>query len=361
MDLLAPEILRIATIALVVITVLCFVVFLVIVVVRLVAAAAGRRRARFRRAAEPLVTRFLAGRASLDDTAAVLRRDPEEAMHLLMELAEHIGPGNRRKLHPLFSAVTTPSKLLSALKSVDWVTRMRAAEQLGHVGGDEAVRALATALGDHFLEVRLAAARSLVTLGSVEMVGRVLAAFDVPSEMSERRTAEILAGLGPSAIEPLLEVVKRPGEVSQSVLNVASRVLGALRASTAVPSLTGLLSHEAFTVRLNAVRALGAVGDRAALPAIAALAGDTSWEVRNAVVHAVGKLHAADHVELLTQALSDPSWWVRFSAAQALFSLGKPGIAALRAVVARPSDRYARDMCIQILEEHGLSLGEGAP
>jgi HEAT repeat protein len=70
-------------------------------------------------------------------------------------------------------------------------------------------------------------------------------------------------------------------------------------------------------------------------------------------MQALGRLHSDRHLDLLVRALHDSSWWVRFSAAQALWQLGDVGRAALTSAMTGDTDRYARDMSRQILEEHG--------
>jgi len=75
------------------------------------------------------------------------------------------------------------------------------------------------------------------------------------------------------------------------------------------------------------------------------------WFVRLAAVKALGRVGSeADHATLKDM-LSDPSWWVRYRAAQALARL--PGVdrAALVALQAASSDRYAADMLGQVLAE----------
>ena len=114
-----------------------------------------------------------------------------------------------------------------------------------------------------------------------------------------------------------------------------------------------LLGHPEFRVRLNAVRSLGQIGDHTDTGPIAQLAKDPAWEVRNVVMQALGKLHATRHIGLIEEAMRDSSWWVRFSAAQALWALGGPGREALNTTMTASTDRFARDMSRQVLEEHG--------
>lgn len=360
MDILGPEILRIATNLSVLLTVLSAALLLVIIAIRLDTDRRSRHRAHFRRRVQPEVAGVVAGRLHADHAIRPLQKDPEEALALLMEVSGQLEPKDRAKLQPLFAALPVKGNLHEDLKSRNWEKRLPAAERLGYLGNHDTSDDLVAALKDEVLVVRFAAARSLVALHSAAAVEPILLAFDVPGELNERRTAEIIAEMGDAAVPPLLAVLQSNGDkYSDSVINVASRVLGMLRAGAATTPLAALLSHQDYRVRLNAVRSLGTIGDRSVLPAVAKLAGDPSWEVRNVVMQAIGKLQGEGEVQRLVAALADQAWWVRFSAAQALFSLGQPGIEALQQAARAAADRYAREMSMQVLEEHG-ALPKGA-
>jgi len=353
MDILGPEVLRIATNLSVLLTVLSAVLLGTIIFIRLKTESRARHTARYRHRVEPLVAGFVTGRGETGQVVPELLRDPEKALALLMDVSSHLEPDDRAKLHPLFAALPLRADLRSELKNKKWERRLPAAERLGYLGDHGTVDELIAALRDEVLVVRFAAARSLVALRSAEAIEPILLAFDVPGELNERRTAEILAAMGETAFAPLISVLRGDGDkYSDSVINVASRVLGMLRAPSAVEPLTALLGHRDFRVRLNAARSLGSIGDRAALPAVAALADDPAWEVRNAVMQSIGRLRGNEESQRLVKALGDEAWWVRFSAAQALFSLGQSGIEALKKAARENTDRYAREMSLQVLGEH---------
>lgn len=354
MDILGPDILRIATNLSVLLTVLSGVLLAIVVATRLNAARRAKHRARFRRRAEPALAAVVSGRSATAEVIPVIGRDPDEALDLLMEVSARLEPKERPKLQPLFASLPVKSELHEALKSRNWERRLHAAERLGYLGNHDTVDDLIAALKDEALVIRFAAARSLVALRSAGAIEPILLAFDVPGELNERRTAEILAAMDDAAIAPLITILQNPGgKYSDSVLNVASRVLGMLRAGAATGPLTPLLRHEDYRVRLNAARSLGSIGDRTALTAVAQLSDDSSWEVRNVVMQSIGKLRGDGELHRLNAALADPAWWVRFSAAQALFSLGAPGVDALRKSARGAADRYAREISSQVLEEHG--------
>jgi HEAT repeat protein len=193
-------------------------------------------------------------------------------------------------------------------------------------------------------------------MGQARTIPQIVLAFDLPGEMNQRRVAEVLHGFGPAGTEPLLSILRNEdGTFSDNAMGVAARVLGMLRAPEAVESLLPMLGHEDFRVRLNAVRSLGQIADHTTADAVAKLTEDPAWEVRNAAAQALGRLKAERHLGKLTAALRDSSWWVRFSAAQALFTMGAPGREALTAAMTGSTDRFARDISRQILEEHGAN------
>jgi HEAT repeat protein len=354
MEILSPSILQGAWNVALVLTGLSALVLAVIVAVRWQAQIAARRAADFREQAEPLVMAYLAGREKREVVAAALQRDPDAALLLLMEISERISPSGREPLRALFSTLPLLTKEISALQSRDWQRRLQAVSRLAFLGDGDSTSALLDALGDPVLSVRLAAARALGQLGEARAVTSIVLAFDLPGEMNQRRVAEALLTFGAAAVPSLLEVLEDPqGAYSDNAINLAARVLGLLRALEAVQPLAKLLDHAEFRVRLNAVRSLGLIGEHSSADDVARLADDSAWEVRNVVMQALGRLHSDRHLDLLVRALHDSSWWVRFSAAQALWQLGDVGRAALTSAMTGDTDRYARDMSRQILEEHG--------
>ena len=354
MDILSPDLLRIAWNISLIFGAMSAVVLILTIVVRLQAQTATERATAFRHKVEPLVTAYLAKRESAPAVAAALQRDPSQALSLLMEVSDRLAAADRKALHNLFACLPLRKKEAAALHSRQWDKRLKAAERLGYLGDGVSGPALVDALQDPVLAVRLAAARSLGNLGEARAIVPILVAFDLPGEMNQRRLAEALYAFGPAAVEPLLGVLANVhGTYSDNAIGVAERVLGMLRAPEAVKPLTNLLTHPEFRVRLNAVRSLGQIGDHTDTAPIARLAKDPAWEVRNVVMQSLGKLHGTRHINLMEEGMRDTSWWVRFSAAQALWELGGPGRETLHRAVDGSPDRFARDMSRQILQEHG--------
>lgn len=308
----------------------------------------------FEQSADALLLGYLAGETPLDDALVRLRTNPKGAARLLARHWNELGSENRDRLHPIYASFPFLKEELSAIESSDWAVRLRAAERLACTGDQSAVPALLKALDDEVLSVRFAAARSLCILGRSDVVGRILTALELPGEMSQRRVAEVICELGTGAAETILSLLRSAG-LSEPQLTVAVRTAGMLKMARAVPELLPLLGHDSAEVRLNVVRALASINDRTAAEPISKLAGDPSWEVRNAVMQALGRLAASDRIHHLLEGLSDPNWWVRFSSAEGLHALGEVGIRELRTAAESHPEAFARDISLQVMQQHGIS------
>jgi len=127
------------------------------------------------------------------------------------------------------------------------------------------------------------------------------------------------AYLRPALVEQLVETILR----ERSEAAVIAAALKATPAVNGVPGLSRLVRHNTWYVRMQAARVLA----------------------RCAREHDVPDLE---------RLLADREWWVRYRAAQAIVGLPFLGPNALRAIVARQTDRYAIDMMRQAMAEAGL-------
>ena len=312
-----------------------------------------RRREGFQGLARPLLGRFIGGGASLEEILTLLGKHRGMAAEFLVRECSRRDATDRHLLRPLIEALGCTGDAESDLSSGNQNTRLRAAETLGYLGTEHSAAILRIALGDKVLGVRFAAAEALARLGSREDVGEILKAIDVKGEVSQRRAAELILLMGPGASGPVLAILKDP-TTTPNTIAIAIRVAGSLHLSETAPVLISLLSHGEMNIRLNAVRTLASIGETSSVEAIVPLALDDDWEVRSAVMQALGKLKATGHLPVLLRGLSDGQWWVRFNAARALHDLGEAGISALREASEHLTDRFGRDISLQILEEHGI-------
>lgn len=336
-----------------VLTFLSILLLAITIVIRILTDRRLLREADFRRRAKPLLLSFLAGKVTAEVTRAVFEKNPHAATQVLLEEADTLGETGRSRLLTLLAGLPVGQGMIDRLKGRSWEKRLRAAEYLGYLGDDSSLPPLMNALRDDVLAVRFAVATSLARLGCRDAVEPILQALDAPGEVSQRHVAEVIQILGAAASDPLIAILERP-TANENSLGIAARVAGGLRLHRSVAPLRHLLGHATANVRLNAVRSLASIGEHSVSAEIAGLAEDPSWEVRSSVMQALGRLQARDRIPLLLHGLSDQEWWVRFNAAEALRSLGEPGISALRDASEHHADTYGRDMSRQILQQHEI-------
>jgi HEAT repeat protein len=319
-------------------------------------AAAARKRERMTAA----IASHLSGVLPLADLARSLGDDREAALDALVRVSGGMPRGERATLLPAYRMFKFADQEIDALQNPHWPRRLAAAGRLGLMGDPDAVLALIETLEDDYLDVRLASARALAQLEAPDAVGPILRALALPGELPSRLAADALLDMGEAAIAPLVEFLRgRHAESDLACVTVAVRVLGERKATAAIPCLIELLEHPDAELRLNAVRALGQIGDLHALEPLCRVATDPVWGVRSNAAQALGRLGDVRALSTLSGRLIDRAWWVRYNAAQALFRLGAAGRERLLDTVAGTDDRYARDISLQILQQHKRS-GEHA-
>ncbi|WP_228282015.1 HEAT repeat domain-containing protein [Rubrobacter marinus] len=201
--------------------------------------------------------------------------------------------------------------------------RARAAENLGHFGGEEAVALLGRLLDDRDETVRAVAARALARIGTGETARLLARTLEDPSELTRLRVAENLQRVGPAAEEPLAQVLSRQNGAG-AVL--AAQVLGNLGADVARAELARAARGAASTdLRAQATLALGKISNPGDLPTLLGAAEDPAWPVRAQAANALGMVGDPEAVPVLRGLVSDGEWWVRLNAARALAGLGTPG------------------------------------
>lgn len=323
-----------------------------VVLARIVADWRHGHRGRLRGRMTEQLAAFLTGDISEAAASAELGVDRTAALDALVRVAS-AQAGARVRLAPLFRELGFVEQETSSLRHRNWARRLRAASNLGVMGERGVAPALVHALGDEMLDVRLAAARSLGQLPAPEAVESVLRALALPGELPLKLAADVVLEFGDAMVEPLLAFLRRPrASTDAPALAVVATVLGISRTTAAVPLLLETLADPEPELRVNAARALGLIGAPQALAALCALARDPVWQVRSAAAQALGRIGDTQAIPTLEGRLIDVAWWVRFNAAEALFQLGYAGRERLLETLALHRDRFARDVSLQVLEEH---------
>lgn len=296
----------------------------------------------------------LAGTTDLQTAIRELEGDREIALSVLIDKASRLSRDARSQLRIFFGHFQFVQQEITALHMRRWPMRLRAATRLGYMSHEIAIPELMKSLDDEMLDVRLAAAHALALLGAVQAARPILRSLALPGTWPLQRSTEILYEMGPAVIEPLLAFLGESGpQASDPSVAVAVRVLGMLRVAKAVPQVVGLSRSPDAELRLCCAKALGQMGDAQAVDALSALLKDAVWEVRSAAAQALGRLGNPVAIPALGNALPDPAWWVRFNAAEGLYQLGAEGQVILKSTMVSHTDGFARDICRQILEEHG--------
>lgn len=258
----------------------------------------------------------------------------------------------REKLIGLAQELGLTKRDLLRLGSRRRWSRARAAENLGYVGGREAVFPLTRLLSDEDETVRAVAARALSRIGTPEAARALAGVLDSPSELTGLRAAENLERIGPLAtphLTALLGTDKRRAQL------LAARILGNLRAHEARNALRQSISrHQPTDLKAQAALALGKIGDPEDVPALLEATGDEEWPVRTQAANALGMIGETSAIPTLEAMAADREWWVRVNASRALAGMGPEGERALLKLLAT-EDRFARDRAAAALENQGIT------
>ncbi len=228
--------------------------------------------------------------------------------------------------------------------------RVEGAEKLGRMMSRQPLPDLVRLMQDPIPEVRIRAAKALGSIGGLEAVASLLGALRDTNRWSALRIADILAGLGQAAVQPLLQEFPRLPPLARVP---AIDILGRLRSPEAVPLLVSLLSDADENARARAAHSLGVVGDPRAAPELVRALEDPAWPVRAMAAKALGMLAGTAGIRALEAALADREWWVRSNAADALRQKGEPGHRALVRLLDGP-DAYAAQKAAWMLQEAGV-------
>jgi HEAT repeat protein len=212
------------------------------------------------------------------------------------------------------------TKLLGDIRTEDRRLRKRAAEELGRLGDERAVKPLIELLNDTDQYVAAAAAIALGDIKDPQAGSYLLEKLN--SRSAELRGAAALA-LGRLANRNIAShLIMLLSDSEAYPRTAAATALGRLGEETALPNLIILLDRDAeVSVRTAAAEALGHIGDRQATAALVRALRAPSNYVRTAVAAALGELGGEAVAPPLIEALKDPDRLVRAAVADALGSV----------------------------------------
>jgi HEAT repeat protein len=268
----------------------------------------------------------------------------------LLEQIRFVKGRTQERISQAFEELGFVSEERHKLGDRRWARRVEGAEKLGRMMSRQPLPDLVRLMQDPVPEVRIRAAKALGAIGGLEAVESLLGALRDTNRWSALRIADILAGLGQAAVQPLLQEFPRlPAQARVAAIDI----LGRLRSPEAVPLMTQLLLDADENARARAAHSLGVIGDPRAAPALIRALEDPAWPVRAMAAKAIGMLAGTEGIGALEQTLADREWWVRSNAADALRMKGELGHRALARLL-DGTDAYAAQKAASMLQEAGV-------
>ncbi len=314
--------------------------------------ARGRRTKSSTRKLESALDSSLATGEVHPDLLHLNDRETDLLAILMVEYLSVLSGAEKERLVGLAEEAGLVRSYFARLGSRNRWRKARAAENLGYLGGREAVAPLAALLANPDETVRAVAARALARIGTEVAAEALASTLNDPSELTRLRMAENLERIGVLSVGPLIKTLEG-GDQDARVL--AARILGYLRAAEARPALcASMLGGPLTDLRAQATLSLGKIGNPADMPALQKAAGDEEWPVRAQAANALEMIGDVSTIPVLQMLTVDQEWWVRLNASRALANMGPEGERALARVL-ESADRYARERAVATLEERGVT------
>lgn len=199
---------------------------------------------------------------------------------------------------PFREAIAAPESLFAVLMAT-----------LRQAFGPDAV---ANALADKDDDVRMAAARDLVSIRDARAAPALIAFLRGNDHFRRQHAAEALGELrDPAAVPPLIEALRGP---DWDLREPAAGALGAIGDARAVPALLQALKSQDPSVRWRAASALGEIGDRSAVPGLIASLRHPDEYTREAAAEALKTISGQDFGDDSSQWRQ---WWEQNKATSA--------------------------------------------
>lgn len=311
-----------AKIAVSVLALALFAVTVALVIVKSLRAAGDRRRALLRSSVRPRVLAAL-----LDDQLGINFRGyhGRVAEDTVVSMLDNVRGADRKRLADLLLDGGVIGRAMVGLSSPRATKRQSSAELLGAAGFVPGIPDLIEHLHDRDPEVRMASARAIGRIGSVDTVGSLIGSLDERRVPANTVSIAILR-IGPMGAAGLMPALKSPVAHTRAV---AAELIGTFGLHDAVDPLNSMLNDPDAGVRIGVVRALGRIGSPSSTrPLIALLSrplgepgtfGDEATAV--AAIVALGQIGHRSCIPVLTACL-DRTHRISYAAASALAGMG---------------------------------------
>jgi HEAT repeat protein len=241
-------------------------------------------------------------------------------------------------------------RIFEARQQTGW-RRMRSLVALGRTRAPEGIPALAEALRDNDLEVRLAALRGLGRMACPEAGEEILAwvgekGLSVPALPLQSALIQCCVER-PQLLLPYVQHAEGP------LREVLGRVLGEVATPSLGLDLLQFVGDDLDELRAAAARALSHTKSGLAFDLLNELARDPTWFVRLRAIVSLGKLSDPRAIPSLLRGLMDSNRLVRLRAAEALVGL-EARMAPIFEQVVETGDRYGLHAYLTALENADL-------
>ena len=241
-------------------------------------------------------------------------------------------------------------RIFEAQHLMGW-RRMRALVALGRTRAPEGVPALAEALRDGHLEIRLAALRGLGRTACPQAAQEILAwigesGLTVPALPLQSALIQCSAER-PQLLLPFVKQAEGP------LREVLGRVLGEVATPALGLELLQFVGDEREELRAAAARAMSHADTGVAFDALSELAEDRTWFVRLRAIIGIGTLADPRAIPTLLKGLTDSNRLVRLRAAEALVQFRAVMVPIFQQVI-HLRDRYGLHAYWTAIENAGL-------
>jgi len=272
-----------------------------------------------------------------------------EAMAL--DAFEAAGPAESARLLKFMRVSGLIEKRIFEAQHLRGWRRMRALVALGRTRAPEGVPALAEALRDRHLEIRLAALRGLGRTACPQAAEEILAwvgesGLTVPALPLQSALIQCCAER-PQLLLPFVKQAEGP------LREIMGRVLGEVATPALGLELLQFVGDEHEELRAAAARAMSHTNTGMAFDALSELAEDRTWFVRLRAIIGIGSLADPRAIPTLLKGLTDSNRLVRLRAAEALVQFRAVMVPVFQQVI-QLADRYGLHAYLTAIENAGL-------
>jgi HEAT repeat protein len=270
---------------------------------------------------------------------------------IALDSFEAAGPEESARLLKFLRASGLIEKRIFEARRLTGWRRMRALVALGRTRAPEGIPALAEALRDRDLEIRLAALRGLGRTANPKAAEEILSwvaesGLNLPALPLQSALVNCCAER-PQLLLPYVQ------NAQGTLRGVLGRVLGEVATPSLGLDLLQFVGDDLNELRAAAARALAHSPSGLAFDVLNELARDPIWFVRLRAIVSLGKLAERRAVPALLRGLTDANRLVRLRAAEALVGLKSEMLPIFEQVVAA-HDRYGLHAYMTAVENADL-------